>query len=120
MDTLPHPHATYPINKGVQQMYKFSRWVPGDRSGKVCWLLNELEVPFEIENLEYKAAHNDPEYRQRHPLGQVPALTDLRSQTTLFESGAICLYLADQHPEKNLIPAAQRAQAYQWLMYNYA
>jgi glutathione S-transferase len=101
-------------------VYKFSRWVPHDRSGKVCWLLNELNVQFEIENLEYKTAHDDPGYRQLHPLGQVPALQDLRNGVSLFESGAICLYLADQHPEGGLIPDGKRAACYQWLLYNYA
>ncbi len=101
-------------------MYKFTRWVPQDRSGKVCWLLNELEVPYEVSDLQHKVHHDDPEYRERHPLGQVPAIEELSSGKTMFESGAICLYLADRHPDKGLIPTENRAAVYQWTFYNYA
>ncbi len=101
-------------------MYKFTRWVPQDRSGKVCWLLNELGVPYEVQDLEHKIHHNDVEYRKLHPLGFVPVLQDLRSKTNLFETGAICLYLAEKHPDRNFLPEAKKAACYQWLMYNYA
>ena len=98
-------------------MYKFSRWVPQDRSGKVCWLLN---IPFEVQNLVYEKHHADPEYLEFHPLGYIPVLYDLKNNISLFESGAICLYLADQHPEKNLFPATLKAACYQWVMYNFS
>ncbi len=103
-------------------MYKFTRWVPYDRSGKVCWLLNELDLPYEAENLDYATHRQDPEYRKIHPHGQVPALTDLREGFSMFESGAICLYLADKHSELGMLPAdpANRARCYQWSLYNYA
>ena len=100
-------------------MYVFTRWAAHDRSGKICWLLNELNLPYEIEELEYKTAHDDPSYRQLHPLGQVPILRDLRDHVTLFESGAICLYLAEKHASK-ILPEGQRPLVLQWLFYNHA
>ena len=39
-----------------------------------------------------KGEHKTPEYLQLHPLGKVPALKD--GEFTLFESAAICRYLA--------------------------
>jgi glutathione S-transferase len=103
-------------------MYKFTRWVPYDRSGKVCWLLNELDLPYEVEDLDYSKHHNDEDYRKIHPLGQVPALTDLREGFSMFESGAICLYLAGRHSEGEMLPSdpVARARVYQWSLYNYA
>ncbi len=101
-------------------MYTFTRWMPQDRSGKVCWLLNELEVPFEVRDLQHKLHHDDPEYRAKHPLGQIPALEVLENGETMFESGAICLFLADRHADKGLLPEDKKAACYQWLLYNYA
>lgn len=101
-------------------MYTFTRWVPQDRSGKVCWLLNELGQSYEVRNLEYKKHHDDPEYRQQHPLGAIPVLQDAKNDITMFESGAICLYLAEQHAAKGLIPLKSKASIYQWVLYNYA
>ena len=80
-------------------MYKLTRWSAQDRSAKVSWLLNEMNVPFEVQELEHKVHHTSSEYRRLHPLGYVPALVDLRNNRSLFEAGAICLYLAEAHGE---------------------
>ncbi len=56
-----------------------------------------------------------PEHLARHPLGRVPVLEE--SEGPLFESAAICLHLADMHPEAELIPPLgthERALVYQW------
>src|SRR5262249_10876057 len=61
-----------------------------------------------------------PEHRARHPLGRVPAL-ELADGTTMFESAAICLQLADLNPDAELIPAvgsSERALAYQWVLFS--
>jgi glutathione S-transferase len=58
------------------------------------------------------------EHARRHPLGRVPALeTD---DGTLFESAALCLHIADLHPQAGLIPATgthERGQVYQWTFF---
>jgi glutathione S-transferase len=100
-------------------MYQYSRWAPQDRSGKVGWLLNELEAPFETITLNYEKDRQH-EFVKLHPLNLVPVLSDSKNNITLFESGAICLYLADQHPEKNLLPNSLRGFCYQWIMYNFS
>lgn len=55
------------------------------------------------------------EHARRHPLVRVPVLeTD---EGTLFESAALCLHIADLHPDTGLIPAPgshERATVYQW------
>jgi glutathione S-transferase len=49
----------------------------------------------------------------------VPAL-ELDDGTMMFESAAVCLQLADLHPEAQLIPqpgTAGRAHVYQWVLF---
>jgi glutathione S-transferase len=51
----------------------------------------------------------------------VPALSD--GEVTLFESAAICAYLADKFPDKHLAPplgSPARGYYYQWLIYSMA
>jgi glutathione S-transferase len=67
------------------------------RSQRVLWLLEELELDYEIIKYE-----RDPEtmrapaqLRQVHPLGKAPILTD--GDETIAESGAIIEYLAETH-----------------------
>lgn len=93
-------------------------YVPRTRSSRVLWLLAELGAPYELTKLlpeERKSA----EHLARHPLGRVPAL-ELDDGTIMFESAAICLQLADLHPDAGLIPplgSAERALVYQWVLY---
>jgi glutathione S-transferase len=88
---------------------------PNSRSARVRWLLEELGADYELR-LVRGEDRSSAEHRQRHPLGRVPALeTD---EGTLFETAAICLHLAEQHPESGLLPAEgsfARALVYQWI-----
>jgi glutathione S-transferase len=59
-----------------------------------------------------------PEYKQLHPHGKVPILVD--GEVTIFESGAICAYLADKYIHMGFAPAPEspeRAYYLQWLFY---
>ncbi len=103
--------------------YRLTRWAPQDRSGKVNWLLRELGASFEVRQLDYSIHHNDPEYRKQQPLGRVPVLEDLERGLSLFESGAISVYLAGKHAEKNLLLAdspTENAACLQWIFYSCA
>jgi glutathione S-transferase len=58
------------------------------------------------------------EHRRRHPLGRVPVLED--GDQLLYESGAICMQLADTYPDAGLLPpigTAGRGMAYQWVCF---
>jgi glutathione S-transferase len=92
--------------------------MPRTRSSRVLWLLEEIGAPYELT--EIPGAHRrSPEHLQRHPLGRVPAL-ELGDGTTMFESAAICLQLADLNPDAGLIGplgSAQRALVYQWAVF---
>jgi glutathione S-transferase len=100
-------------------------YVPFTRAGRARWMLEELGVPYEVEKVDVKAKQNrSEEYRSKvHPLGHVPALHDDDGDVTMFESAAICMYLADKFPEKGLAPAIgspKRAYYYQWMVYSMA
>jgi glutathione S-transferase len=76
---------------------------PQTRSIRPLWLLGELDVPHEIETISLQAGDNrKPEYLKLNPNGTVPTLVD--GDLVLWESAAICQYLADKFPDKGLAP----------------
>ena len=89
------------------------------RAGHVRWLLEELRVPYDLVRVDMAAGdHKFPEHLARHPLGKVPVLED--GQVTLFETGAICMYLADKYEEKGLAPRighSARGPYLQWMFF---
>ncbi len=97
-------------------------FAPQTRAVRPRWLLEELGVPYEIVPIDLtKGEHKKPEYMKIHPHGAVPALVD--GDLALFESAAICMYLADKYPEKKLAPAVgtpARGLYYQWMIYTMA
>jgi glutathione S-transferase len=89
------------------------------RSVRPRWLLEEIGAPYELVTLDMqKGEHKTPAYMKVHPHGAVPALVD--GDLQLFESAAICAYLADKFPEKRLAPPVgtpARGLYYQWMVY---
>jgi glutathione S-transferase len=81
---------------------------------RALWMLEEIGAPYEI-TLMCGEEGSGEEHRARHPLGRVPVLED--DEGFVFESTAICLHLADLHPQAGLLPPVgthERALAYQW------
>ena len=100
-------------------------YMPRTRSSRVLWLLAEIGAPYELTKLA-PAERGSAEHRARHPLGRVPALEldppsgGQASGTVMFESAAICLQLADLHPQAGLIGplgSTERALVYQWVLF---
>jgi glutathione S-transferase len=93
-------------------------YMPRTRSSRVLWLLEEIGERYELTEIE-GVQRRSPEHLRRHPLGRVPVL-ELGDGTTMFESAAICLQLADLYPAAELIPplgSSERALVYQWTMF---
>ena len=67
------------------------------RSHRVLWLLEELEIPYEIVSYKRDATTRlaPPELKDIHPLGKSPVITD--DEVTVAESGAIVEYLIDRY-----------------------
>jgi len=97
-------------------------YVPKTRASRPRWVLEEVGVPYDLVRLEPgPGGTRSPEHLARHPLGHVPVLED-RGQY-IFESGAICMHLADLFPEKRLLPlpgTVDRGHAYQWVLFSIA
>ena len=95
---------------------------PRSRSVRPRWLLEEIGAPYELVTLDLsKGETKTAEHLKIHPHGAVPALVD--GDAKLFESAAICMYLADKFPEKRLAPAvgtSARGPYYQWMVYSMA
>ncbi|MFC1690438.1 glutathione S-transferase family protein, partial [Pseudomonadota bacterium] len=82
-----------------------------DRSGKVRWTANELG--YEIEEIRIKPGdHKTDAYRQMNPYEQIP--TAEVNGKILVESTAICVMLAERHPEAGLIPESKDARELFW------
>lgn len=89
---------------------------------KVLMMLEELGLPYRVLWTDISAGdqHTD-DYRRINPNGKVPALVDHEGPggkpITLFESGAILLYLAEK--TGRLLPSdpARRWNVIQWLFW---
>jgi glutathione S-transferase len=76
---------------------------PGNASLTPHMLLEEIGAPFELVFVDRaNAAHKSPEYLKLNPNGQIPVLVD--GSFVLYEAAAICLHLADHHPDAKLAP----------------
>jgi len=85
---------------------------------RVAWTLEEIEEPYELSTMTREESSGE-EHLARHPLGRVPVLES--KDGFVFESAAICLYLADLHPEAELVPdlgTHDRALVYQWTVFS--
>jgi glutathione S-transferase len=85
---------------------------PGSRVSRVLWMLEELGEPYEF----VKVGLRSPEMFALNPSGKAPALVD--DDVVVTDSAAICVYLADKHPEKGMGAApgcAGRAEMDSWM-----
>lgn len=92
-------------------------YIPTTRAVRPRWLFEEMGIPYELISVTMQMTQQ-PEYSKLHPHGKVPVLVD--NDVTIFESAAICAYLADKYPEKGLAPlplTPARGYYYQWLFY---
>jgi glutathione S-transferase len=90
------------------------------RSQRVLWLLEELELPYEVVHYQRDAATMlaPAALRAVHPLGKSPVITD--GDLTLAETGAIVEYVAGRYGGGRLVPAPGTAEALRctyWLHY---
>jgi glutathione S-transferase len=75
------------------------------RSQRVLWLLEELELPYEIVPYERdpKSRLAPPALKAIHPLGKSPVIRD--AGVVIAESGAILEYLVGKYGNGRLAPA---------------
>jgi len=91
---------------------------PQSRGRIAHWMLEEIGLPYETVWLEFGPAMKSREYLSVNPMGKVPALK--HGSVVVTETAAICAYLADRFPEKNLIPPLShpaRAAYFRWMFF---
>jgi glutathione S-transferase len=91
---------------------------PQSRGRIAHWMLEEIGLPYETVWLEFGSSMKSDEYLSVNPMGKVPALK--HGSVLVTETAAVCAYLADRFPEKNLIPPLNhptRAAYFRWLFF---
>ena len=89
------------------------------RSSIVLWMLEEVGEPYDVKLLKLSEGDNlKPDYLAINPMGKVPALR--HGDMVMSEVAAICTYLADAFPDKNLnvpIGDPRRGPYLKWLFF---
>ncbi|MCJ1474470.1 hypothetical protein MMC13_003128 [Lambiella insularis] len=86
---------------------------------KVIIIFEELGIPFEAEEMDVSALHT-PAFEKHNPNGRVPCIHDPNTGITLWESGAIILYLIETYDTEYKLHAKNAPEKfleYQWLMF---
>jgi len=103
-------------NPDILQLYSF----PTPNGVKVSIALEEVGLPYEAHTIKLSET-TTPEFLSLNPNNKIPAIIDPDGAgglaLTLWESGAILIYLAEKTGK--LMPAnpAERAETLQWLMF---
>ena len=94
-------------------------FAPNSRAGRIVWLLEELELSYDINKMAFSQEDlKSEEHRARHPLGRVPVLDD--GDVQIYESGAIVEYVLERHKNGGLKPSVDSElypQYLQWFHY---
>lgn len=94
-------------------LYTFK--TPNGRKASI--MLEEVELPYEVHSIDItKGEQFNPEYVAINPNSKIPAIIDRETDTTVFESGAILIYLAEKTGKLLPIDPKQRIQVISWLM----
>ena len=91
---------------------------PWSRGRMARWMLEETGLPYSVQLLDYGTSMKAPAYTALNPMGKVPAVQ--RGDTVVTEVAAICSWLAELAPEKNLAPppgSSERGSYYRWLFF---
>jgi GST-like protein len=94
-------------------LYTFT--TPNGRKASI--MLEEVELPYNVHTIDItKGDQFTPEFVAINPNSKIPAIVDQDTGITVFESGAILIYLAEKTGK--LLPTAtkERFQVLSWLM----
>jgi glutathione S-transferase len=82
------------------------------RDMAVRWALEEVGQPYDVRLVSFREL-KEPPHLALQPFGQIPTFED--GKLALFESAAIVLHIADQHPGLLPLEADARARAIAWM-----
>ncbi|HYH99754.1 glutathione S-transferase family protein [Hyalangium sp.] len=99
-------------------MIDFYTWATPN-GWKIAITLEELGLPYTVHPIDLsKGEQKQPEYMKINPNGRIPAIVDREEDGfSVFESGAIMIYLAEK--TGRLLPTDRkgRSRVIQWLMF---
>ena len=85
---------------------------------KISIMLEEIGYEYKITKIDLdKGEQFKSNFKKISPLSKIPVIIDHKNKKTIFESGAILLYLADK--TKKFIPSSKigRKQVIEWLFW---
>ena len=86
---------------------------------KVSMMLEETGLPYQVHAVDIGAgAQHEPAFQAISPNGKIPAIVD--GELSIFDSGAILIYLAEKTGQFLPTEPAARARVFQWLMFQMA
>ncbi|KAJ5167539.1 uncharacterized protein N7482_006320 [Penicillium canariense] len=108
-------------------------WLEQSRSHRILWLLEELQLKYELKTFKRRDRLAPPELKQVHQLGKSPIITieapGTEKPLVLAESGAIIEYLCDHFSsgQPTLVPERYQAgregqvggEREEWMRYRY-
>lgn len=107
----------------TQQLIKLYAW-PTPNGYKIAILLEELQLPYEVQPVNITRGEQfEREFLRISPNNKMPAIIDPDGPDgplSLFESGAIMLYLAEKSGHFLPQEAAGYYETVQWLMFQMA
>ena len=85
---------------------------------KVSIMLEECELPYTVHPIDIgKDQQFAPEFLAISPNNKIPAIVDREANRSVFESGAILLYLAEKAGRFGGSGEAERLSVLEWLMW---
>ncbi|MEE8580558.1 MAG: glutathione S-transferase N-terminal domain-containing protein [Myxococcota bacterium] len=92
---------------------------PTPNGWKASIALEELGIPYEVKPLNLGAnEQKKPDFLRINPNGRIPAIVDRDADDfSVFESGAILLYLAEMSGQLLSKDPKRRSETIQWLMF---
>lgn len=88
---------------------------------KISIMLEEVALPYQVVPIDIsKDEQFEPGFLSINPNNKIPAIVDDENGQSLFESGAILLYLAEKSGKLLPKSAVDKWQVMQWLMWQMA
>lgn len=92
---------------------------PTPNGWKASVMLEELGLPYTVHSVDLmQGAQKTPQFLKLNPNGRIPVIVDREADDfTVFESGAILIYLAEKTGRLMPAGAKDRSRVLQWLMF---
>lgn len=98
----------------VIDLYTFT--TPNGRKASIA--LEELELDYQVHTIDItKGEQFTPEFVAINPNSKIPAIVDRDTDITVFESGAILIYLAEKTGKLLPTETKKRFEVIEWLMF---